>query len=305
MASARTMIYRHLKELRDQLAGSPRRVISVACAQDAPVIEAVKTAAAEGIAEFILVGQGEKIRALLDGFDQGVTIMEEEDDRQAALTAVRQLRQGRAHALMKGLVNSGTFLKAVLDPEEGIRTGRLLNHFAAYEVPGHDRLIYFADGGMIPAPTREEKAGILTNCLTALHHMGYEQPRVALLAANEMVNPKISATADAAALMEEYRAGKFPSCVMEGPIAMDVALSPAAAAHKGIQSRISGQTDLFLMPAIEVGNVTGKALSYFCGAKMAGAVLGAAYPIIMISRADDSEAKLNSIALACLAGGGA
>jgi len=204
---------------------------------------------------------------------------------------------------MKGLVNSSDFMRAVLNAEAGLRTGRLLSHLAVFEVPGQRKLLFLSDGGINIAPGLEEKRQILENALGALAAMGYREPKVGILTANEQVNPKMSATTDAAALVEAWRSGAFSvPCVVEGPVALDVAVCPEAARHKRIDSAITGEVDLLIMPNIEAGNVCGKTLIHFAGARMAGLVLGAAAPIVMTSRAETAEGKRDSIALACLAG---
>ncbi len=282
-------------------------VISVAAAQDKDVLEAIKAAQDAGLAKAILVGDAELIRPLLPlvGLSAETPIVHEADVKQAALTAVKLVKTGQAQVLMKGLVNSADFLKAVLNSEVGLRTGRLLSHLAAFEVPGGHKLIYHSDGGMNISPDLAEKKDILTNAMLALKALGIRQPKVAILAANEVVNPKMPATIDAKALVDMHASGElFPDCIMEGPIAMDVALSPEAAKHKGITSAVSGDADLFLLPGIEAGNILSKALTYYAKFKFAGVILGATHPIVLASRSDSSATKLNSISLACLMAGG-
>ncbi|NTV90032.1 MAG: phosphate butyryltransferase, partial [Clostridiales bacterium] len=177
--------------------------------------------------------------------------------------------------------------------------GRILCHFAAFEIPGEKKLAYHVDGGMNIAPNLEQKKQIIILAIEALKAMGIDKPNVAVLTANEQVNPKMSATTDAKALVDMYEAGEFPPCVMEGPIAMDVAASAEAAKHKGISSKITGNVDIFVVPTIEAGNMVGKTLVYYAKAKIAGVIIGATNPIVMTSRADTAEAKLASIALAC------
>lgn len=277
--------------------------ISIAVAQDRDVLEAIKLAMDANLARAILVGDKALIEPMLEevGLPSNTPIVHESDLTKAALKAVSLVNKGEAQVLMKGLVNSSDFLKAVLNPEEGLRTGRLLSHLAAFEVPGQEKLIFHTDGGMNITPDLEQKKEILTNALLALNTMGIEQPNVAVLTANEKVNPKMPATVDAQGLVEMWEAGQFPPSIVEGPIALDVAVSPEAAQHKGLESRVSGKVDLFLMPNIETGNVCGKALIYYAQAKMAGLILGATNPIVMTSRAETAQGKLNSIALACLA----
>lgn len=282
-------------------------IISVAAAQDREVLEAVKAAQEVGLAKAILVGDTEKIKPLIAdiGLSADTPIVHEPDVKQAALTAVSLVSKGEAQVLMKGLVNSGDFLKAVLNAEVGLRTGRLLSHFAAFEAPGQKKLIFHSDGGMNIAPSLEEKKDIVTNSVLALKALGIKQPKVAIMTANEVVNPKMPATVDAKVLVDMHARGElFPEVVIEGPIAMDVALNPEAAKHKGITSAISGEVDLFVLPNIEAGNILAKALIYYAGFKNSGIVIGATHPVVMVSRSDSAEAKLNSIALACLLAGG-
>lgn len=270
---------------------------AVAAAEDEAVLEAAVMAEEMGIVECILVGDEEKIRKLSPGIK--LRIINEPDEKEAARKAVMMVRQNEAQILMKGLINSSDFLRAVLDPENGLRTGSLLSHLAIYEVKG--RLLFLTDGGMNIEPGFAEKKQILENALGIIHNMGWECPNVAVLTANEKVSAKMKATVDAAALCEMGKSGEIAGCVIEGPIALDVAVSKSAAEHKGITSGIAGKTDLFLMPNIEAGNMVGKTLSYFAGAKMAGLILGAAAPVVMTSRADSAEEKCSSLACAAAA----
>ena len=166
------------------------------------------------------------------------------------------------------------------------------------------KLLYHSDGGMNITPDFEAKKDIITSCIMALNLLGIKQPKVAILAANEVVNPRMQATMDAKALVDLHIAGDlFPDCIIEGPISMDVALNPEAAKHKGLISKVAGDVDLFIFQTIEAGNLTGKALMYYAKFKNSGVILGATHPIVMVSRSDHAESKLNSIALACLLAG--
>jgi phosphate butyryltransferase len=275
--------------------------LAVAAAQDREVLEAIMDASDLGLVKAILVGDESAIRAMAEdiGLPQSVRIIHESDMDRAALTAARLVHQGEAQILMKGLLNSSNFLHAALHADSGLRSGRLLSHVMAFEIPGEPKLVFHTDGGINVAPALEEKKQILANAIEALHSLGVAQPCVAVLTANEQVNPKIPATMDAAALVLAAKAGELPDCLIEGPIALDVAVSPEAARHKGIRSEISGKADIFLVPNIESGNLLGKSLVYYAKAKIAGLVLGATHPIVMTSRSDTAEAKVNSIALAC------
>lgn len=278
------------------------RVISVAVAQDLDILLALKAAEDQGLSRAILVGEAAAIKVMAEKAGlKDVEIIDEPDQDEAALKASDLVRQGRAGVLMKGLINSSNFLKAVLNKDRGLRSSRLLCHLGVFEVPGVDRLMFHSDGGMNLAPNLEEKKEILVNVLKAMTNMGFECPKVAVLSHNEQVNEKMPSTTDAAALVKMAEAGDLPPCIIEGPMAMDVAASRAAAAHKKIKSGISGQVDVFLMPNIEAGNLVGKTLIYYARARFAGLILGASAPVLMASRSDTPAAKLDSIALACLA----
>lgn len=295
-------MYCNYSEILETVKSRGQVVVSVAAAQDKEVLAAIKLAQDAGIAQAILVGDAHIILPMLTevGLPADTRIVHEPDAMKAALKAVSLVKNGDAQVLMKGLINSSDFLRAVLNKEEGLRTGSLLSHLAAFEVPGQKKLIFVTDGGMNIAPALQEKKDILTNAMLALHSMGISNPHVAVLAANEVVNSKMPVTVDADMLAEMSRTGELPAGVVEGPIALDVAISPEAAAHKDIDSQVSGHVDLILVPTIETGNILGKALIYFANSKMAGIVLGATHPIVMTSRAETPEGKLNSIALACL-----
>jgi len=294
---------RNFQEVIEHAKHCGKVPISVAVAQDKDVLQAVKLACDAGLAQPILVGDAAAIRLLLaeTGLPADTAIVDEPDKNKAALAAVALVHEGVATVLMKGLLNSSDFLKAVLNAETGLRTGRLLSHLAAFEVPGETKLIFHSDAGLNIAPNLAEKKDILINAMLTLQGLGIEQPNVAVLTANEQVSPRMPATTDAKALAEMAAEGKLPAGIVEGPISLDVAVSLDAARHKGLPSRVSGQVDLFLMPNIEAGNALCKSLIYYAKGKMAGIVIGATNPIVLTSRADAPEAKLYSIALACLA----
>ncbi|MCL2492603.1 MAG: bifunctional enoyl-CoA hydratase/phosphate acetyltransferase [Clostridiales bacterium] len=290
------------KEIREGLQKGPGHRVAIAAAADAEVLEAVCMMLKEGFAEPILFGDAVKIAKLAEtaGLDSAaLRVVDEPDGAAAALRAAKSVRDGEAEVLMKGLVNTSDFLRAVLDGENGIRGESLLSHLAAFETPGCPRLIIQTDGGMNLYPTLDEKVGILKNAVEALHRLGVECPKVAALSANEAVNPKMVSSVDADALAKMNTAGEIEGCIVEGPVALDVALSADAAKRKKIESRIAGETDLFLVPNIDAGNIMGKTLVCCTHAKMAGVVLGAKAPIVLVSRSDNAESKLNSLALAC------
>lgn len=278
------------------------RTFSVAVAQDQDVLLALKQAEDRGLVKSVLVGEAAEIKPLAEHVGlKNYEIVDETDQDEAALKSAELVRAGQARIMMKGLINSSNFLKAVLNKERGLRSSRLLCHLGVFETPGFDRLMFHSDGGINVAPGLEEKKEILINVLKTLKNIGFDRPGVAVLSHNEQVNEKMPSTADAAALVKMAEAGELPPCLIEGPMAMDVAASSDAARHKKIESRISGQVDVFLMPNIEAGNIAGKTLIHYAGARFAGLILGAAAPIVMASRSDTPAAKLASIALACLA----
>ncbi len=294
---------RNFEEVIEQTRKLGGREVAVAAAGDREVLEAVRLAGEKGVARGLLVGDEGTIRPLAEELGLGdLRVVHEPDPAAAAVRAAELVHRGEAQVLLKGLVNSSDFMRGVLHPEKGLRTGRLLSHLAVFQIPGTPKLAFHTDGGINIAPDLEAKKGILANALAALAALGYDAPKVAAITANEQVNPKMPATVDAAGLVEAWKAGAFEvPCVVEGPIALDVALSPEAARHKGIESAVSGDVDLFLMPNIEAGNVAGKSLLHYAGAQMAGLVLGAAAPVVLTSRAETAQGKLVSIALACLA----
>lgn len=276
--------------------------ISVAVAQESGVLEAVKMAEETGLAKAILVGDEQLIRPMMSevGLSENTRVIDVPDPDQAALRAVELVHDGEAQILMKGLINTSNFLRAVLNPDKGLRSGRILNHFAAFEIPGVKKLAFHSDGGMNIAPDLQQKKEILINSLMAMKSLGIKRPNVAVLAANEQVNPKMQATVDAAALVAMAQNGELPECELEGPMSMDVAACSESAEHKGIKSKIAGDVDLFIFPTVEAGNLVAKTLMKYAKAKNAGVILGATNPIVLVSRSDPAESKLYSLALAAL-----
>ncbi len=293
---------RSFEDLYDKISKMPRMTISVANAQDKEALLCVKEAMDIGIADGILVGDESLIRPMLAevGLPEDIRIINETDPKQAALTAVKIIRDGEAQVLLKGLLNTADYLKAVLNADVGLRTGRLLSHLAAFEVPGQNKLLYATDTGMNVMPNYDEKLQILQNAFIALKALGIDSPNVACLTANENVNPKMPSTVDAKMLADYFTADPTFTGIVEGPIAMDVATNPEAAHHKGIDSKVSGKVDLMLFSSVDSGNIWSKSLLFYAGFKMAGVILGATNPIVLVSRADTAKTKLDSIALACL-----
>jgi len=277
----------------------PRTVAVAAAAQEA-VLLAVNEAEELGIADVILIGDRAEIVRIgrEHGVDLGrLEIVHEPDPIQAAGQMTALINAGRAQIAMKGTIQTADFLRAVLDRKTGLRAGRLLSHVAAFDVPGLDRLILVSDAGVVVAPTMSEKADIVRNAIDVAHRLGIVQPKVALLAATEMVNAKIPATVDAAALSKMADRRQIVGGVIDGPLTLDNAISVEAATIKGVESPVAGRADILISPDIEAGNILAKGIIYFAQAYMAGVIVGARAPIILPSRSDTHQAKLIAIAM--------
>lgn len=280
--------------------------VAVAVAQDAPVLEAIRDAKKNGIADAILVGDHDEIVSigLKIGLDVNqFEIVNEPDVKKAALKAVELVSTGKADMVMKGLVNTATFLRSVLNKEVGLRTGKTMSHVAVFETEKFDRLLFLTDVAFNTYPELKEKIDIVNNAVKVAHAIGIEKPKVAPICAVEVVNPKMPATLDAAMLSKMSDRGQIKGCVVDGPLALDIALSPDAAKHKGVTGEVAGKADIFLMPNIETGNVMYKTLTYTTDSKNGGILVGTSAPVVLTSRADSHETKMNSIALAALVAG--
>jgi phosphate butyryltransferase len=279
--------------------GNIMRVV-VAAAEDGDVLEAVHTANVEGIVEATLVGDPDKISKVAR--DKGVDISSFEvipatNEEEAAMKAVQAVSSGEGDLLMKGFIKTSTLLKAVLNKEWGLRSGRLLSHLFLFEVPRLGRVIGLTDGGLNTYPGLQEKVAIVSNAVSCYHALGVETPKVAALAAVEVVNPDMPCTLDAAALVQMNRRNQIKGCVIDGPLALDNALSEEAARHKGVVSEVAGHADVLLVPDIEAGNLLGKVILFMANGAGAGVVLGAKVPVVLTSRGDTARTKALSIAL--------
>ncbi len=230
--------------------------------------------------------------------NERVKIISAQNNNDAAELAVKAVKANEANVLMKGNIPTATILKAVLNKEYGLRVGSVLSHVAVFEVPGYDRFTIVTDAAMNITPDLEQKAQIVKNAVKVAHSIGIHMPKVAPLAAVEVINPAMQATLDAAALTVMNKRGQITDCIVDGPLALDNAVSQLAAEHKGIKGDVAGKADILLVPAIEVGNVLYKSLIYFAGAKVGAVIAGAKAPIVLTSRADTAESKLFSLALA-------
>ena len=296
-----------LEDILNQLKGNEKVLLSVAAAHDEEVLLAIKEAVEKEIIIPILIGDENKIKEISKkiGFNlDGIKIIQKDTIEECAKTAVKLVSSKEADFVMKGLLDTSVILKAVLNKEWGLRTDSLLSHVMVYEIPSYNKLLVTTDGGMNISPDYEQKVKILKNAIEATNPLGLTNIKVACLAAKEKVNPKMQATVDAKALQEAGNRGEFgDNVIVEGPLAFDLAISKEAAKIKGFESKVAGETDIMLMPTIEVGNGIGKALTYFAGAKSAGIIMGAKAPIVLVSRADSHESKLYSIAYGALIAG--
>lgn len=291
-----------LEDLRQFLDTSkdPKKLV-LAASHDAHSLGAVVRAAEERIVVPLLVGDREKTEGLAEVMKislKGFEFIEENDTTRAVERAVKIVHDGKADVLMKGKVGTSVLLKAVLNKEYGLRTGRLLSHFALFEVETYHKLIAVTDVAMNIAPNLEEKIVILNNSVEVLNRLNIPEPKVAVLGAVEQVNTSMGATLDAALLSVMNARGQIKNCLVDGPLAFDNAISRESARHKEIKSEVAGETDLLLMPDIEVGNVLYKTLVFFARAKVASMIVGASAPIVLTSRSDSEQAKFDSILLA-------
>ena len=280
--------------------------VSVSNAQDEPVLQAVKAAKEQNIATSILVGDEAKIREIAASIDMDLTdfeIINEPDTEAAALKAVELVHNGEADILLKGLLETKTFLKSVLNKEVGLRTGKMLSHVCVFEIEGIDRLLFFTDVAFNTYPTLADKVNIINNAVEVAHACGIECPKVAPLCAVETVNPKMQPTVDADNLTKMYEGGDFKGCQIYGPLSMDLAIDPDAAVHKGVTNPVAGHADILLFPNIDAGNITYKILVRTAKVKIGNVLVGTSAPVVLTSRSDDFQTKLNSIALATVIAG--
>ncbi|MBN4069956.1 MAG: phosphate butyryltransferase [Alkaliphilus sp.] len=279
------------------------KTVSVACAQDVEVLLAIDAAKKEGIVDAILVGDKERIETIAKDNNIDVSkfdIVDIKDMTEASRKAVELVSSGKAHMVMKGLVDTSIILKAVLDNEIGLKTGKVLSHVAVFDIQGYDRLFIVSDAAMNIAPDLDTKKQIIDNAVGVAQALDNKVPKVAVICAKEKVNPKMPDTIDARELQRMNEEGIIKNCIVAGPFALDNAVSVEAAKLKGINHPVAGKADILLLPDIEAGNVLYKSIVYFAPSKNAGLIVGAKAPIVLTSRADTEETKLYSIALGVL-----
>lgn len=294
---------RNFNDVLDLAREKGSKVVSVAVAQDKEVLLAIKEAKEREIADAILVGDKEKIIQIgkTIGLDIGkFEIVDIKDIKEASLKAVELVSTGKADMVMKGQVDTSIILKAVLNDDVGLKTGKVLSHVAAFDLPTYEKILFVSDAAMNIAPSLEVKKEILENATFVARSLDIDEPKVAVICAKEKVNPKMPDTVDASKLTEMNENGEIINCIVKGPFALDNAISMEAAKHKGIDHPVAGDADILLMPDIEAGNVLYKALVFLAAAENAGVIVGAKAPVVLTSRADSKSAKLNSIALGAL-----
>ena len=293
-----------LHDMLDKLKQEEKVILSVAAAEDREVLLAIKDAVNKEVIQPILVGQADKIKSISNDINfelEGITIIDSPSIEESAKIAVELVSKQEADFVMKGLLDTSILLKSVLNKEYGLRTESLLSHVMIYQLENYHKLLILTDGGMNISPDYEQKEKILKNAIQAAKCLGVDEIKVACLAAKEKVNPKMQATVDARLLQEACKEGKFgEDVIVEGPLAFDLAISKESSEIKGFKSEVSGDTDILLVPNIEVGNGIGKSFTYMANAKSAGIIMGAKAPVVLVSRADSHESKLYSIAYGAL-----
>lgn len=295
---------RNFDEILKKVNEFPVKKLSVAAANDDEVLEAVAMAHDRKIADSILVGDEEKIKKICrdKGIDSSIfEIINIPDPIEAAHEAVKIVHDGKADMYMKGLLSTKDFLKSILDKEVGLRTDKLLSHVAVFEIKGIEKLLFLTDVAFLPYPTLEEKVKIINNTVEVCNACGIDMPKVAPVAAVEVVNPKMPATVEADELTKMNEAGEIKNCIVDGPLSVDLAIYPEAARHKGAEGRkIVGDADIILFPDIHAGNIAYKFIVHTTEFKNGCILTGTKAPAILASRSDSAETKVNSIALAAV-----
>lgn len=299
------MVYKSFDELVEKVKGYPSmKRMAVAAAGEEHTLEAVLHARSEGVARPILVGDTKEIERILKKLGEEVPaedIYSANEPSEAARLAVSLVREGKADFLMKGYLDTGVILKAVVDKENGLGKGEVMSHFTMFDIPTYHKILVPVDGGMVTYPTLEQKKAIIMNTVSTLRDMGYDCPKVGVLACVEKVNPKMPETIEAAELARMNKDGEIADCIVEGPISYDCAVDAEIAKMKGYESQIAGDVDVLVAPNIHAGNIMGKMLACTCKAKMAGFIVGAKCPIVLTSRGSSAEEKFLSIVVSAAA----
>jgi phosphate butyryltransferase len=295
------MAFKSLGYFVDAAAKKGKKRIAVAVAQDDDVLRAVQAAMQAGIVVPILVGDRKEIRRCAENIafdDSGIEIIHEPDKQLACVKTVKLVREGRADILMKGLVSTGILVRAILDKDNGLLNGSLLSHVAFFETPHYHKILCLTDAALNISPDFNEKVAIVNNAVAVCQKLGINKPLVAILAPVETVNPKMEATVHGAMLTLMQKRNQITGCLIDGPLALDNAVSADAVRHKGLVSEVAGDADILVVPDLNSGNILYKSLNFLGGAVAAAVVAGALVPVVLTSRADQDKSKFLSIALA-------
>lgn len=294
----------NFNQLLEEVASRPSKKVAVVSADDIDTLSVVAEAESKKLAEFILIGDETKIKDILasEGLSVQASIIHEPDHRRAAEKAALMVRSGEAYTMMKGMLHSSTFLKAILNKEQGLNTGRHITQISVLE-KDEGGLLMITDCAISVAPDLKGKAEIIENAVDLAHNLGMECPKVAVVTALEVVNPEMQDTLDAAVLSKMAQRGQIKGCVVDGPLAFDNAVSKEAAKAKGIESEVAGQADIIVVPNLTVGNVLTKSISYIAKKPVIAATVGAKVPVIFTSRTESRKGKLLTIALAVYTSG--
>lgn len=296
-------MFTNFQDLFKQATEKQKKKLVLAVAHDKHALEAIKAAYQHNYIEPVLVGDLEKIKEIAKqiNFDlSGIKIIDKKDKIEAVEASIKLIKQGEAQILMKGNIATASLLKGVLNKEWGLRSGSILSHLAIFEIKAYHKLLAVTDVAMNIAPDLTAKIGIVNNSVKYLNKIGIKNPKVAAISAAETVNQAMQSSVDAAVIAKMSERNQITDCIIDGPLAFDNAISKESAEHKGIKSEVAGDADLLLMPNIETGNVLYKSLSFFANSGIAAVILGAKVPIVLTSRSDSEESKLNSIYLAAL-----
>lgn len=289
---------KRIKDVEQYLDRANPKVIGVAAAEDQDIMELVTELKKRGIARFVLIGDSEKITAHLEKNripKDSVKVIHCPEHGEAAKTAVSLAKSGQCDVVMKGNLHTSVFLKAVLDKENGLNTGKLLSQITLYNKPDESGIQLMTDCAMAIEPSLEEKKAIIENAVELMRQLGYDCPKVALVSALEVVNPKIPDTMDAAILSKMCDRGQIKNCIVDGPLALDNAVSEEAARHKNITSPVAGHADILVFPNLQVANCVFKSLIFFAKMDTAAVIMGTKVPVVMTSRTDTVENKMLSI----------
>ena len=294
---------KNFEQLKEMLKAMPvKRKVAVVPAQDEHTLEAISHAYRDGMVEPVLIGDEPKIREILAqiGTDADkMTIIHVEDPTEAIQKAADMARDGEVDCIMKGKTETGALMKVLVNRERGIRKNDTMSLLAFMESPNYHKVFAITDVGLLTYPSKDQKKAAIQNAVEAFHALGVEQPKVAILAAVEKVNPKMKETVEAAEIKEEGVEG----CIIEGPISYDLAMDPASAPIKGYVSPVAGDADLLVVPDIVSGNIAAKTITVIGGGRTGGVVLGAKVPVLLVSRAASTDDKYMSIVIAALVGG--